>query len=90
MGKESKKEWMCVYVTESPCCVPEMITTQYINCTSIKLFKNVICIIILLSLQVKSHPLCPPSTPIIGMDYIQKGNCLYLYKHRTHENLGKL
>ena len=33
VGKESEKEWVyvCIYVTESLCCIPETNTTLYIN-----------------------------------------------------------
>ena len=40
MGKESEREWTCVCVTESLCCTTEIITTLYINSTSIKLLKT--------------------------------------------------
>ena len=40
VGKESEREWMCVYVFLSPFVVAEIITTLSINYTSIKLKKK--------------------------------------------------
>ena len=38
--KESEKMDRCICITESLCCIAEIITTLYVNCTSIKLEKN--------------------------------------------------
>ena len=41
MGKESKKEWISVYMeTDSLCCTHETNTTLYINHTPIKIKKK--------------------------------------------------
>ena len=47
MGKESEKEWLCVYIymhtykgTALLCCMPEMTKTLYINYTPIKFKKK--------------------------------------------------